>query len=236
MPVRLDVLFAVAAIAALPQIATAGPVRGRVTGQEKLVPEVYAEAARPDARRYTWREPSPTVRAEFRNLSPSPSRDICIAALGSGPAQPHEPILVKVAGGHTVPTNLVVAPGTRIAFENRDPFQHRLYGVNSAQWRAETINPGARREWTAPAGQGRFEFRDESAPSVRLYVMVEPNVAEIAYPGRDGAFLLNLAPGEYTLQAYFNGKKIGRAVSVSAQDKRLVEAKESLLLSEGDSK
>ncbi len=213
--------------------ANAGPVKGRIAGHEKLVPDVYAEAAKPDARRYTWREPSPTVRSEFRTLSANPSRDICIAALASAPAPPHEPILVKITGGHTVPTNIVVSPGTRLSFENRDPFQHRLYAVNNPAWKAETINPAARREWTAPNGQGRFEFRDELAPSVRLFVMVEPQVAEIAYPGRDGSFGMNLAPGEYTLQAFFNGKRVGRAVAVTAQDKRLVEPKDPIQVNEG---
>src|SRR5688572_30410923 len=63
--------------------ALAAPVRGRITLHEKLVPRAYEEAAKPDARRYTWREPSPTVRAEFRVLSANISRDICIAAFGT---------------------------------------------------------------------------------------------------------------------------------------------------------
>lgn len=232
----LAVALAAAALLAFAPLgdAVAGPVRGRVSGHEKLVPEVYAEAAKPDARRYTWREPSPTVRAEFRNLSANPSRDLCIAALGQGNAPPHEPILVRVTGGHTIPTTLVVSPGTRLSFENRDPFPHRLYGTGqAATMKAETMNAAGRREWTAPPGQGRFEFRDELAPSLRFFVMVEPQVAEIAYPGRDGAFTMNLPTGEFTLQAFFNGRRVGRAVNVTAKDKVLVELKDPLAVGEG---
>ena len=46
-----------------------GRMRGKLTGWEKLMPQVYADAAKPDSRRYTWREPSPTVKQDFRKLS-----------------------------------------------------------------------------------------------------------------------------------------------------------------------
>jgi hypothetical protein len=35
----------------------AGPIKGRITGQDKLLPDVYVEASKPDAHRFTWREP-----------------------------------------------------------------------------------------------------------------------------------------------------------------------------------
>ena len=237
-PPRSLVAFALAgagiALAAVAPPAEAGPVKGRVTGHEKLVPEVYAEAAKPDARRFTWREPSPTVRAEFRALSANPSRDLCVAALGSGNAPAGEPRLIKVTGGHSIPTTIVVSPGTRLSFENRDPFVHRLYVVGQAAWKAENIAPAARREWTAPGGQNRFEFRDEATPSLRFYVNVEPQVVDVAYPGRDGNFALRDLPGgDYTLQAFFNGRRVGRPVSVSAKDRLLVEVKDALAVGEG---
>lgn len=218
--------------------ANAGPVKGRITGQEKLVPDVYAEAAKPDARRFTWREPSPTVRAEFRALSANPSRDICVAALGAGNAPAGEAKLIKVTGGHAIPTDIVVTPGTRLSFENRDPFPHRLYVVGQAAWKAENIAPAARREWTAPGGQGKFEFRDEATPSLRFYVNVEPQVVDIAYPGRDGNFAMrDLPSGDYTLQAFFNGRRVGRPLSVSAKDRSLVDLKDALVVGEaGDGK
>jgi hypothetical protein len=39
------------AFTALTGGALAGPVKGRISGQEKLVPDVYAESAKPDAHR-----------------------------------------------------------------------------------------------------------------------------------------------------------------------------------------
>lgn len=213
--------------------ALAGPLKGKVTGHEKLIPQVYAELAKPDGHHYTWREPSPTVRSDFRVLSANPTRDICIAAIATGEVPPHEPILIKMTGGHTVPTTIVVAPGTRLSFDNRDPFTHRLYAVGLPTWKAEDIRTGSHREWTAPPGTSHFEFRDELSPSVRLFVVVEPQVIDVAYPGHDGAFAMTLPAGEFVLKTYFEGKQVGKAISVLSKDKQLVEIKEPLNVGEG---
>jgi hypothetical protein len=210
----------------------AGPVKGRIVGQEKLIPDVYVEASKPDAHRFTWREPSPTVRAEFRALSGNPSRDLCIAALSANNAAAHEPILVRVTGGHTIPTTIVVSPGTRLSFDNRDPFPHRLYVVGNAAWKAESQESARRREWSAPPGAGRYEFRDELFPSVRTFVLVDPQVTDIAYPGRDGAFGMNLPAGDFVLKAYFGGKQVGRAINVTSKERALFDIKEPLNVGE----
>jgi hypothetical protein len=189
--------------------ALAGQVKGHVTGQEKLVPDVYAEAAKPDSHRWVWREPSPTVRAEFRSLSANPSRDICIAAIESSAAPAHEPILIKITGGRTII-------------------------VGSTTWKPEIINPGSRREWSAPPGAGRFEIRDELFPSVRSYVVVDPGVVDVAYPGHDGAFAFgNLAAGDYVLKAFFQGKPVGKPVSVTVRsNNQLVDLKDAVNVAE----
>jgi len=212
--------------------AAAGTLRARISGQEKLLPEVYTEAAKADAHRYSWREPSPTVRPEFRNLAANPSRDVCIAAMSANNMPPHEPILVKVTGGHTIPTTLVIAAGTRLSFEVRDPFPHRLYQVGNDQWGPSDTNAGAHREWTGTA-PGRAEFRDALFPSLRMYVIVDPQVADVAFPGRDGSFAMSLPAGEYVLKAFFNGKQVGRAVSVTTKEKGVVDVKEPLNVGEG---
>jgi plastocyanin len=223
------ILFALTAAGA----AAAGPVKGHISGQEKLVPDVYAEAAKPDSHRFAWREPSPTVRGEFRTLFANPSRDICIAAVESAAAPAHEPILIKITGGRTIPTTIAISPGTRLAFENRDPFPHRLTQPGSTTWHPETINPGARREWTA-TGAGRFEFRDELFPSVRSYVVVDPGVVDVAYPGHDGAFAYGaLPPGDYVLKAFFQGKVVGKPVAVTVKGPLLVDLKEPLNVADG---
>jgi hypothetical protein len=214
----------------------AGPLKGRIAGQEKLIPDVYVEAARPDSHRFTWREPSPTVRPEFRALSGNPSRDLCIAALSSAgaptPAHDPPPVLVRITGGHTIPTTIVVAPGTRLSFENHDPFPHRLYVVGSPSWRAETIEMTGKRQWGAPPGPGLYEFHDELFPSVRTFVVVDPQVVDIAYPGRDGSFGLTLPAGDFVLKAYFGGKVVGRPVSVASKERATIELKDPLNVGE----
>jgi hypothetical protein len=229
-PLRKTALaIVVALLAASGSSSAAGNLRGRITGFEKLLPDVYVEAAKPDAHRYTWREPSPTVRPEFRVLAAMPSRDICIAATSanSPPAMPA--VLVRIAGGRTAQTTLVVTPGTKLVFENRDPFPHRL---TQKEWKAE-LNAGAKNEWTAP-GPGRFEFRDDLFPSVRLFVAVEPSVVTTVFPSRDGAFAFpGLAPGEYVLKAYFQGKPVGKQLSLLVKDKLPTDIKEPLNVGEG---
>jgi hypothetical protein len=211
--------------------AMAGPVRGRLSGQEKLIPQVYVDAAKLDAHRYTWREPSPTVKNEFRVLSGNPQREICIAALAGQAQPPREPYLVKITGGRTHLTTVAAPPSTRIAFKNVDPFPHRLYTFGSQLWKPETIAPGAQREFSAPNGAGRFEFRDELFPSLRTFVVVEPNIADVTFPNRDGSFELSLGAGEYTLVAYFNGKEAGKFGVVVKGDGRPLVLKDPFNLS-----
>ena len=206
----------------------AGPnVKGKITGQEKLVPDVYAEAARPESRRWTWREPSPSVAAQFRTLSANPSRDLCIAATTSGNAGPQEAIRMTVTGGRVFPTTIVVSPGTPLAFKNFDPFKHRLYVVGNPSFKAEDMAPNQVRSWSA-SGAGKYEVRDELFPSVRTYVIVDPQVVQVAYPGRDGAFGLTLPGGEYVLKAFFSGKQVGKPTTVTAKDKTTVTLNDPL--------
>jgi hypothetical protein len=201
---------------ALPGIAFAAQVKGKLVGLEKLMNPVWAEAKDVNSHRFSWREPSPTVRAEFRNLFAYAPKEVCVAALATSAQQPPSmPLLITVGGGRTTPVTVVVAPGTRLHFENRDPFPHRLYGVNQTTFPAGEMGQGAARDWTAP-GPGRYEVRDELAPSIRTYVVVEPNVAAIAYPSVQGAFSIpQLAPGEYTLRAFFTGAPVGTPKSIA---------------------
>lgn len=207
--------------------AGAPNVRGKITGQDKLIPDVYAEAAKPESRRWTWREPSPSVAAQFRTLSANPSRDLCIAATTSGNAGPQEAIRMTVTGGRVYPTTIVVSPGTPLAFKNFDPFKHRLYVVNNPSFKAEDMAPNQVRSWSA-SGPGKYEIRDELFPSVRTFVIVDPQVVQVAYPGRDGAFGLTLPAGEYVLKAFFAGKQVGKPIPVNAKEKTAVELKDPL--------
>ena len=172
---------------------------------------------------------------KFRVLMANPSRDICIAAIANG-AQAHEPIQIRVTGGRATPSTIAVPAGTKLVFENFDPFPHRLFQKDpvNAAWKPENIAGGAHREWTAPSGSGKFEFRDEASPSLRFWVVVEPGVADATFPGRDGAFAFaQLQPGDYLLRAFFQGKPVSKAVSVSLKDKQTLELKEPLNVGEG---
>jgi len=194
--------------------ADAAKVRGRVDGFRNLLNPVWAEARDPKQHGYSFREPVPTVRAEFRRLFPHAPKEICIAALSATPQKAPLPVLVRIGGGRTTPVTLVVPPGTRLSFQNTDPFKHRLHGVGISTFPPADTARGANREWSVP-GPGVFEIRDELAPSLRMWIVGDPNVAAIAYPSMKGDFALTVEqPGDYVVQAFFAGKKVGPAIPV----------------------
>ena len=216
----LRIIGAWLAVLLVPGLAFAAVVKGQVKGHNQLVNPVWEEAAKPESNHYTWREPSPTVRAEFRTLFGLAPKELCIVGIKKGDvAPPSVPTLITIGGGRTTPVTIVVAPGTRLRFRNSDPFKHKLYAVNEPSLMPSEMGIAAERDWTAPR-PGTYELRDELAPSLRSWVVVKPGVASIGYPDRSGAFFLTLEPGDYTLEAYFAGKPIGkpREVSVSTRD------------------
>jgi hypothetical protein len=224
----LALVLALASVSSTLLAAGAPPgVKGRVTGWEKLLPQVYADVAKPDSHRFTWREPSPTVKQDFRKLSANVSRDVCVAAFGSAAAQPHEPKGVRVTGGRITPSTLVISPGTRLQFKNTDPFPHQLYEVNNAAWAASPTAPGSSRDWAASAA-GVHVIRDTLFPSVVMYIVVDANAVEFDFPDRDGAFAMNLPPGEYTLKAFFDGKPTGKPIDGVKVEGKGIELKEPL--------
>lgn len=200
------------AIVALPGAAFAAvTVKGRAAGMAKLLNPVWNEAKDPKSNRYTFREPSPSVRADVRTLVGHAPKELCIAALGEKGTALKTPLRVVVAGGRTSPVTLVVAEGQQIQFENQDPFPHKLYDVGNKGLQPVEIGATKNRSWTPP-GPGKYEIRDQLAPSIRSWIVVEPRTMAVTYPDRQGNFALDLEPGTYTLQGYFNGEPIGKAI------------------------
>jgi hypothetical protein len=209
-------------------------VRGHVVGWEKLVPQVYAEAMKNDARHYSWREPSPTVKLDFRKLTANVARDVCIVASIGGAAASHEPISVKVTGGRITPSTIAIAPGSRLSLKNADPFVHVLYEVGSSEWAPNPVAAGSAREWSSSTA-GVHVIRDQLFPSVAMYIVIDPSVVEYALPDKEGAFAIALPAGEYTLKALFEGKQVGKdSIRVGGGG---LEVKEPMTLAPGgDSK
>lgn len=194
--------------------ANAARIRGLVVGYQHLLNPVWEESKDAERHLYSFREPVPTVRAEFRRLFPHIPKELCVAAIGEERAAAPKPVLIRVGGGRTTPVTIVVAPGTQLQFQNTDPFAHRLYAVGAPSFPASDTVKGGVRSFAAPA-TGTVEIRDEAAPSLRMWVITEPNIAGVAYPSLKGEFALTVdAPGEYKLQAYFAGKKVGPEMPV----------------------
>ena len=200
--------------------ADAARIKGEVSHFRDLRNPVWEEGKDPKRSGYSFREPVPTVRAEFRKLFPHIPKELCIAAIAKQKQNPPLPILIRIGGGRTTPVTIVVPPGTKLTFQNTDPFKHRLYAVNLATFSAADTAKGATRDWTVP-GPGVYEIRDELAPSLRMWVVSESNVAVSVYPSMKGEFVLTVKePGDYDIQAYFAGKKVGDPlpVTVGEQD------------------
>jgi len=198
--------------------AEAANVKGKVAGFRGLLNPVWDEARDPKKRGYSFREIVPTVKPEFRQLFPHIPKELCIVALAETKQSPQKTaILIRVGGGRTTPVTIVVPPGQQLQFHNTDPFKHRLHGVNVPTFQPGDTIKGARRDWTT-SSPGSYEIRDEAAPSLRMWVIAEPNVAGIAYPNLKGEFALKVpADGKYTVQAYFAGKKVGPAVPIEVK-------------------
>lgn len=209
-----------AALIAIPIVAVAaGPVtvKGKTIGASKLLNPVWEEARDPALHRYTFREPSATVRTDVRTLTAFLPKELCVAALIDGEGQPLKaPLRVVVAGGRTSPVTLVVAKGQQIQFENQDPFAHKLYvvGPDPKGFAPTETGPAKTRGWTPP-GPGKYEIRDQLAPSLRSWIVVEPHVASIGYPDRKGDFQIDLDPGKYKLRGYFKGEPIGAELDIT---------------------
>jgi hypothetical protein len=196
-----------------------GPVtvKGKTVGANKLLNPVWKEAKDPSLHRFTFREPSATVRSDVRTLTAFLPKELCVTALVPGDGKPLKlPYRVVVAGGRTSPVTLVVAPGQQIQFENGDPFAHKLYvvGPDSKGFSAVETGSAKSRTWTPP-GPGKYEIRDQMAPSVRSWVVVEPHVVNVGYPDRKGDFQIDLDPGAYTLRGYFNGEPVGTELPIN---------------------
>jgi hypothetical protein len=221
------VALALAAGTLMAATSVLATVKGKVTGWERLFPQVYADVARPDSHRFTWREPSPTVKQDFRKLSSNVSRDVCVAAFGAGAAPPHEPKAVKVTGGRITPATIVLSPGSRLAFKNGDPFPHQLYEEKNPAWAANATAPGSTREWAATA-TGLHVIRDMLFPSVVMYIVVDANAVDFDFPDHEGQFTLNVVPGEYTVKAFFDGKPTGKPVDDVKVEAKGIDLKEPL--------
>lgn len=221
------------AVLALPAAALGANIKGKITGAAKLLNPVWNEAKESSAHRYTFREPSPTVRPDVRNLTSHLPKELCIVALGEKGEALKVPLRVTISGGRTTPVTLVVAEGQQVQFENRDPFPHKL-GETSGKggFVAAEIAPTKSRAWTPP-GPGKYEFRDALAPSIRSWIVVEPKTVAIAYPDRKGDFSIEVPPGTYKLRGYHNGEAVGKELEVTVQTVD-IGLNSPLIVGEGD--
>jgi hypothetical protein len=214
----------------------AAKVKGIVAGFKLLRNPVWVEAQDSKLHAFSFREAVPTVPAAARQLYPFIPKELCVAALSADRQSPPPPVLIRIGGGRTAPVTIVVPPLTKLSFQNTDPFPHRLYGYNLPSFGPSDTGKGANRDWTVPSA-GVFEIRDEAAPSLRMWVVGDDNVATIAYPSLKGEFQLSIAqPGDYQVQAFFAGKKVGPPTAVTVTTSDMDITKTPLVVAKKESK
>jgi hypothetical protein len=79
-------------------------------------------------------------------------------------------------------------------------------------------------------------IRDQLFPSVVMYVLIDPNAVEFAMPDRDGAFAMQVTPGDYTFKVYFEGKPVGKSGDTVHVGFGGLELREPLTLGGGEAK
>ena len=69
---------------------------------------------------------------------------------------------------------------------------------------------------------------------IHSWIVAEPNLAGVAFPQRDSTytFFSGLPAGEYTLQAFFSGKKVGHAKTAKVGNEATLEVKEPINVGE----
>ncbi len=206
------------ALLLLPSGVLAATIKGKVGNTHDLLNPVWNEAKDPNAHRFTFREPSPSVPPEVRVLRGHLQKELCIVAMTEANAEPlKKPIRVVIEGGRTSVVTLVVAPGQEILFENHDPSDRAIYEVSGKGGLSKAVvKPNDTRTWTPP-GPGKYELRDELAPSLRSWIVVEPKAHKSLFPNRKGDFSIDLEPGNYTLRTYFNGEPTGDAMPLEVK-------------------
>ncbi len=193
-------------------------IKGKIQGGESLINPVWAEAADAKNHRYTFRARSMSVGKQQRPTAYLP-RELCLAVLSKeGPgAGRGTPFMVGVSGGRTSPVTLVIPDAQAVQFINHDPFAHKLFDTGKGGFGPEEMKAGGSRSWKAP-NAGVYEIRDQLAPSVRTWVVVEPRVVQTAYPQINGEYVIrDLEPGTYDLQGFFMGKPVGKALSIEVK-------------------
>lgn len=207
--------IALALFALAPGEAPAATVKGRAEG--KLLNPAWQDALDPKKRRFTFREPSPTVRPDVWTLTSYLPRELAIVALGEGGENAASPKKVTLSGGRTSLVTIVMRPGEQLVIENADPFKHKLYETSGkAKFNEREIAPKGTTSWT-PSEPGTFEIRDRTTPSLRTFVVVEPKAVSVAYPNQKGEFSIELPPGAYKLRGYHSGEPVGAEMPVDVK-------------------
>lgn len=199
------------AVTALTVPAHSADLRGNLQGIDTLRPSAPPEI--PERRLYFWMQSNGAVAT--REARANPERDLAVIVTGPAVAEAAQPVTVTIAGGGCQPGTVVVTPNTVISLRNLDWFTHELYLTQpNNEAPIEDFGPEA----TAPSSQrsaqvrtaGRYVLHDRLNPLFRCWIVVGPGQGRVISPAADGTYRTSgLAEGDYTVDVWFEGRKVG---------------------------
>jgi len=131
------------------------------------------------------------------------------------------PVHPEINGAMLVPGVVVAPPGATLKFHNADPFVHELYSDDLGKLFPPELQSSQQTRQVQFPNPGVYEVRCSMAPHLKGYIVILPGVVAFKNPADDGSFLFEgIAPGDYIVKIYFDGKEVGsQAVTVVDSDK-----------------
>ncbi len=186
-------------------LANASDLKGRLANVEGLRPSTYASIGDGSRHAFTVRDFDPLVAMKYATVSADPEKDVTLVVYASAPDKSSFGLgqLVRIAGARAIPATIVVPSGVPILFRNDDPFTHHISGPDLER----DLKPGEQHNYQ-PKTKGTLVFTDGQTPSVKLWAVIDDGATADRWAARDGSLrLTELAAGEYTLKAFFEGKE-----------------------------
>lgn len=194
----------VSAALALALVATAGatPIRGSVE-----VPRDYTPPADEDGPAlYYWEEWNGVLDPKPQRIE-VPRRVAVVLVGESEGARPES--FVKLQGGAFDPSTMVMQAGSTLRIQNTDPMAHHLYSETVDAFAPNQLASGAARSVTLPGEAGHHVIRDEVYPHIEGHLHVVADLAARAEVDARGNYVFeDVEPGTYTLEAYFDDRKV----------------------------
>jgi hypothetical protein len=185
--------------------ASAGDIRGKVTGVQFLHPSAYASSREHS---FTLKFPDPEVPKDLRTIIAKSERDVSVSLYGTGTQESFgRNVVVVLAGGRATPSTVVIPPGIPVLIHNADPFIHHIVGPDGVDGE---IAPD--KDFQVQPKSTKAMFTDTLIRTVRFWVVADADTIGVARPAPDGSVRLTFQnKGKFVLRAYYEGEPVAQS-------------------------